>query len=165
MAQNYPRHIVAVSAYVLNAHGEALLVKTHFRQDTWEAPGGQVEEGEALDEAVKREVLEETGIAIKPLGVTGVYYNQSRSILSVVFKAECLAGEIALQPEEIKEACFVKLTEENLGDWITRPHMKSRTLDAMNAKHFVPYETWETSPFRLTGRLDEEFETTLFSAE
>ena len=28
---------------------EALVVKKHWRSDTWEAPGGQVEEGEPLD--------------------------------------------------------------------------------------------------------------------
>ncbi len=42
MAEDYPRHIVAVSAYITNGSGEVLLVKTRWRQDTWEPPGGQV---------------------------------------------------------------------------------------------------------------------------
>ena len=40
-----PKHIIAVSPYVTNENGEA--------------PGGQVEEGEPLDKAVGREILEE----------------------------------------------------------------------------------------------------------
>ncbi len=40
---------VSVYAYVTNHQGQVLLVKTHYRSDTWELPGGQVEEGEALD--------------------------------------------------------------------------------------------------------------------
>lgn len=151
---NHPKHIIAVSAYVTNEQGEALLVKTHWRSDTWEAPGGQVEEGEPLDKAVSREILEETGICVRPIGITGVYYNATKHLLSVVFKAEYVSGDLIIQPEEIKEAKFVKLTLSNIDDYITRPHMKSRTIDAMKAKHIIPYETWKVSPYNLLGRLE-----------
>lgn len=154
MNTNNPKHIVAVSALVTNENNETLLVKTHSRSDTWESPGGQVEEGEALDTAVRREVLEETGIIIEPLGITGIYYNVTNQVLSVVFKAKFVSGEIKLQPEEIKEAKFVQLTEANIDQYITRPNMKSRTIDAMNAQNFIPYETWEVRPFQLLGRLE-----------
>lgn len=100
-----------------------------------------------------REILEETGIVISPVGITGLYYNATIHLLSVVFKADYVSGDIKIQPEEIKEAKFVKLTEENIGNYITRPHMKSRTIDCMKAKNFIPYETWEISPYNLLGRL------------
>jgi 8-oxo-dGTP diphosphatase len=154
LGNEHPKHIIAVSAYVTNEKGEALLVKTHWRSDTWEAPGGQVEEGEPLDKAVCREIVEETGIVVRPIGITGVYYNATMNLLAVVFKAEYVSGEISLQPEEIQEAKFVKLTEQNIQEHITRPHMRSRTLDAMKAESFVPYETWEVKPYNLLGRLD-----------
>lgn len=125
----------------------------HWRADTWELPGGQVEEGEALDQAVCREIKEETGLTVKPIGITGVYYNTSMHILAVVFKVAYISGEIKIQPEEIQEAKFVDLNEENIDEYITRPHMKSRTLDAMRATHFIPYETWEVQPYNLIGRL------------
>lgn len=149
-----PKHIIAVSAYVTNEKGEALLVKTHWRSDTWESPGGQVEVGEALDKAMCREILEETGIVVRPIGITGVYYNATKHILSVVFKAEFVSGTLSIQASEIKEAGFIKLTESNIDQYITRPHMKSRTLDAMKAKTFIPYETWEVSPYNLLGRME-----------
>lgn len=155
MGHKHPKHIIAVSAYVTNEKGEALLVKTHWRSDTWEAPGGQVEEGEPLDKAVCREIAEETGIVVRPVGITGVYYNATMSLLSVVFKADYVSGEIIIQPEEIQEAKFVELTEQNIHKYITRPHMRSRTLDAMKAESFVPYETWEVKPYNLLGRLNE----------
>lgn len=154
MGKEHPKHIIAVSAFVTNKKEEVLLVKTHWRSDTWESPGGQVEEGEALDKAVCREVLEETGLTILPKGVTGVYYNATKHILSVVYKATYVSGEIRLQPEEIKEAKFINLTESNMDQYITRPHMKSRTLDAMKSKSFIPYETWQVSPYKMTGRLE-----------
>ncbi|KIL51614.1 DNA mismatch repair protein MutT [Jeotgalibacillus alimentarius] len=148
-----PKHIIAVSANIINDEGHTLLVKTHVRPDTWETPGGQVEEGEPLDQALCREVLEETGLVITPVGLTGVYYNATKQVLSVVFRAKYVRGDISIQPEEIKEAAFVELTEENIDNYITRPNMKSRTLDCMKAKSFVPYETWEMRPFNLLGRL------------
>ena len=148
-----PKHIIAVSANVTNENGETLLVKTHLRSDTWEAPGGQVEEGEPLDKAVCREILEETGIVISPVGITGLYYNATMHLLSVVFKANYVSGDIKIQPEEIKEAKFIKLTEDNIDNYITRPHMKSRTIDCMKANHFIPYETWKVNPYNLIGRL------------
>ncbi|QAS54634.1 DNA mismatch repair protein MutT [Halobacillus litoralis] len=153
MVDMTPKHIIAVSANITNQNGETLLVKTHWRSDTWETPGGQVEEGEPLDKAVSREVLEETGIVISPVGITGVYYNATKHLLSVVFKAKYIRGDIKIQPEEIKEAEFIKLTEENIDYYITRPHMKSRTIDCMKATNTIPYETWEMNPYNLVSRL------------
>lgn len=52
MNKNPPKHIVATSAVVINDNNEMLLVRTHWCSDTWEASGGQVEEGETLDKSV-----------------------------------------------------------------------------------------------------------------
>jgi len=117
-------------------------------------PGGDVEQGESLDQAVVREFYEETGIIIRPIGITGVYYNATKHFLAVVFKAKYVSGQIAIQEDEIVEAKFIKIDEENISQYITRPQQKSRTLDAINATHFVPYETWEVNPdYNLLSRL------------
>ena len=39
----------------------------------WSLPGGLVETGESLDEAVRREILEETGLRVKPVEMFGVF--------------------------------------------------------------------------------------------
>ena len=152
-----PKQTISVSALVMNEKNEVLLLRTHWRSDTWEMPGGNVEVGEPLDKAVSREFLEETGIVIRPLGITGVYYNVTKHVLSVVFKAEYVSGEIKIQPEEIKEAKYIELHESNIDQYITRPQQKSRTLDAINSKCFIPYETWEVNPtYNLLSRLYNE---------
>ncbi len=152
-----PKHIVSVSALLKNANHEVLLLRTHWRSDTWEMPGGNVEAGEALDKAVCREFLEETGITIRPVGITGVYYNATKHVLSVVFRAEYVSGDIQVQPEEIVEAKCIALSEANIDEYITRPQQKSRTLDAMKAQCFVPYETWAVDPaYNLVSRLFNE---------
>jgi 8-oxo-dGTP diphosphatase len=143
-----------VSALVRDSKGDILLVKTHNRSDTWEIPGGQVEEGEPLDEAVRREIFEETGITIRPIGITGIYYNVSMTILSVVFVGAYVSGTIKIQPDEIMESKFVTLSAGNIGEYITRPHIRSRTLDAIKNKSNVPYEAWEVNPYNLISRLE-----------
>lgn len=150
-----PKHIIAVSAHITNNKGETLLVKTHWRSDTWELPGGQVEEGEPLDEALCRELLEETGFVISPIGITGVYYNTTNHLLNVVFKAKYISGEIRIQEEEIQEAKFIHLTPDNIDQYITRPHIKSRAIDAIQSTTLIPYETWEISPYKRLGRVNQ----------
>lgn len=58
-----PTHIIAAAAIVTNKNDEILLVKTH--RHGWVFPGGQVEVGENIIDAVKREVMEESGIEIE----------------------------------------------------------------------------------------------------
>ena len=73
-----------------------------------------IEFGEPLDKAVCREFLEDTGVVIRHVGITGVYFNATKHVLSVVFKAEYVSGEIKIQPEEIKEARFIGINESNI---------------------------------------------------
>ena len=54
---------------VCNYQGKWLLSK-HKERDTWEIPGGHIEDGESWLEAAKRELYEETGatkVDIKPV--------------------------------------------------------------------------------------------------
>ena len=64
---NWP--IVAVAALIFNDNGEILLVKRGAEpgKGLWSIPGGAVELGEKLEDALKREVLEETGLVIEPI--------------------------------------------------------------------------------------------------
>ena len=67
----YPR--VGVGAVVLH-HGKVLLVRRGRPPSAgrWSLPGGLVELGETTAEAVKRELMEECGIAIDVVDVAGV---------------------------------------------------------------------------------------------
>lgn len=61
-----------VSALVFNERGEVLLQR-RVDSGRWGVIGGIIEPGEEPAEAVVREVLEETGVRVVPLAISGVY--------------------------------------------------------------------------------------------
>ena len=76
MPVTYPdRPAVGVSALVLDEdRSRVLLVRRGARPGRlmWSIPGGHVEPGETLFQAVARELEEETGLSGRPLGVVSV---------------------------------------------------------------------------------------------
>ena len=56
-----------VGAFVFNPSGELLLLKSHKWPDRYVVPGGHVELGERIEDAVIRETKEETGLDVYDL--------------------------------------------------------------------------------------------------
>ena len=66
--------IVGVGAVVLNGRKDVLLIRRAKAplDNEWSIPGGKVEPGEVLHDALRREVREETGLEIEILGLLDV---------------------------------------------------------------------------------------------
>ncbi|MHC0038951.1 RNA deprotection pyrophosphohydrolase [Pseudoneobacillus sp. C159] len=62
-----PNHVLVICQY-----GSQWLLTNHKKRG-WEFPGGKVELNESLEEAARREVLEETGAYIRDLAPLGTY--------------------------------------------------------------------------------------------
>ena len=73
MRRRYPKHpLVGVGALIFTRSGRRgpiLLVERGGKplKGYWSLPGGLVETGELLEDAVRREILEETGLRIAPV--------------------------------------------------------------------------------------------------
>ncbi|RPF53400.1 NUDIX hydrolase [Aquisalibacillus elongatus] len=153
------KHIVSVAGYITNDEGEVLLVRNEHRPYTAEIPGGVMEENETLIEAVKREVLEETGANVDITGVVTVNQNLSSGNVSVTFKGKYVSGDLRVAQGETKEVYFKKLDPQKLDELITSEQLRQRTLDAMD-DHTVPYQVYQSRPqYQLIDRLEAKGES------
>src|SRR5471032_1945597 len=64
--------VPSVTALVFDADGRVLLVRPSAK-DVWVAPGGAVDPDEAPQDALVREVWEETGLLVEPTLLRGVF--------------------------------------------------------------------------------------------
>lgn len=133
-----------------------LLIK---RRDVpvWVLPGGGVEENEDSEEAVKREVFEETGLEVKVIRKVGEYTPVNRlTSFSETFECCPLRGEMATG-SETAEIQFFPLEEcpKNLfflhREWLhdalnNHPDTIQRSLDHINywnlLKYFLRHPLW-----------------------
>ena len=113
--QHFPRTDPAVIMLVHRGDKALLGHSTRFPRATmYSTLAGFVEPGETLEEAVRREVLEESGIQ------TGdIHYHSSQpwpfpGNIMLGFYAEALSEEITIDPEELKDA-----------RWFTRDEMRN----------------------------------------
>jgi phosphoglycolate phosphatase len=54
--------VATVGALITNTRGEVLLLRTHKWSHRWGIPGGKIKRGESCEDALRREVKEETGL-------------------------------------------------------------------------------------------------------
>jgi 8-oxo-dGTP diphosphatase len=116
----YPdRPYLAVSAAIVR-DGRILIVQRARApgKGLYSLPGGAVEVGESLEQAVVREVREETGLVIAPIGLAGlrevvardVGGRIERHIVILAYAARWLSGEPVLN-DELSDARWLRLEE------------------------------------------------------
>src|SRR5450432_1781210 len=81
---------VAVSALIFQ---EGCVLLAHRRDiDWWNLPGGGMEAGETVDEALHREVLEETGLEVEIEQLVGVYSKPQKQEVVFTFRCHATGG-------------------------------------------------------------------------
>ncbi|MDR0858309.1 MAG: NUDIX hydrolase [Oscillospiraceae bacterium] len=149
--KRFPKHIVAVDGVVENERGEILLVKN---RNGWVPPGGQVENGETLIDALKREIREESGAEVsvgrlicvssntQPLpGYNGYETIPTKVAFTFICKYE--SGELRIS-DETSEVKWVAKSE--VLDYITSPVYKERISHYMSGDSQVKYIAYKTRP-------------------
>jgi 8-oxo-dGTP diphosphatase len=98
----------------------------------WSFPAGYVNRGEVLEEAAVREVLEELGVAVRLIGLVGVYSERGSAVVLIVYAGEIEAGEPRADGREVSEVRRFPLS--HLPDGLAFPHDRRVLADWMRAR-------------------------------
>lgn len=96
---------VAVKA-IIRKEGKILVVKRAqddgYRAGTWETVGGSIDENESPSEALRREIMEESGLEVEivePFNVFSFKKDSGKVNVIITFVCDWLSGEVALSEE------------------------------------------------------------------
>ena len=147
-----PVHFVSAAGLVYK-DGRVLLIRSERRG--WEIPGGIVEQGEAILDGLRREILEESGITAEPEVLTGIYQNLALksgygplegmtlpTTVNLVFRCRYVSGK-----EAISDACLEVgwFTPEEAEQRVAYPYMKKVFEDARRYNGKTRFSTFRKS--------------------
>lgn len=121
-------------AVILSRCGTQFVFCKHRQRDTWEVPGGHREPDEAIEDAARRELYEETGAAaftLAPVCVYSVTKEDGPETFGMLYYAEIERFESELHSEIEK----IMLTEELPAAW-TYPDIQPELLAEARKRGF-----------------------------
>lgn len=113
---------LAVVAIVCEpAEGRWLLIRAPREQESWGPPGGRVERGESLADALHREIMEEVGLQVLTAGPCYAYVTMHKGERTVGVHMACrtaaAAPPVCLDPAEAIDHRWVTAEE-----WVEMAH-------------------------------------------
>jgi len=113
LPQLYPE--ATVGALVVNQQGDVLMVRSSKWNDKFTVPGGHIELGERAEDAIKREVREETGLDVEPVKLLlvqqAIYprdYHKHEHFVFMDYICVARSSEVKLDGRELQEFVWVK---------------------------------------------------------
>jgi ADP-ribose pyrophosphatase YjhB (NUDIX family) len=114
------KFMIGVSGVILDEQGRILLLRHRFwMHDVWGLPGGYVIKRERLEDALSREVREETGYLIQTTSLIRIVSGY-RLRLEASYRGKIIGGVEQLDKREIIAAHFFNIDE--LPERIMRSH-------------------------------------------
>lgn len=119
---------VGISAVIEDGDGRILLLRRAATKDfgalEWEPVSGRLEAGESIEDAARREVLEETGLVVAALRPYSTFHFERLGIelVGIAFACQCTAGSPQLSDEHDAQRW---LSQEQLGEIVL--HERVRT--------------------------------------
>lgn len=122
-------HCFRVSVSALIFKGERVLLAHRRAIDWWNLPGGAVDPGETVDEALRREVREETGLEVEVGQLVGVYSKPLKQEIVLSFRCRVTGGTLgATEDDDIDENSYFPVNDLPAR---TLPKHRERVMDAL----------------------------------
>lgn len=100
-----------VHSIITNLDGQILLLKRTYGNKGWSLPGGAVDPGETIHEAIIRECKEELGLQIHDIYLTGFYYHSNHNSQVGIFRCSIPQDEPIILSEEHSEYKWCDIPE------------------------------------------------------
>lgn len=145
---------LGVAARVVKDGLLLLVQEAHGRhQGLWGLPKGHVETNESPEEAVVRELLEETGMAGSVTGLAAVRtaLHQAHPAVFLTYDMTLHAGKLQSQTEEIASTGWFSLVELNTLEWVSET-MHQLSIDGLSHRRTMPPQnglTARTAPYAI----------------
>ncbi len=119
---------INVAIGILEINNRILMLKRkkgNFR-GYWALPGGKIEDGEHVDEAIIREVFEETGLDVKFANMVGVFSEIIKTNDNSICSTLIYGCKLALEyPHQIEVINYYSQVENNFVKWFTKDDILS----------------------------------------
>lgn len=110
--------IATVGAVIFDAQERVLMIRTQKWSNLWGIPGGKIKWGEASEDALRRELREETGLEVEDIRFVMVqdcirsteFYREAHFIL-LNYRCRAVGTGPVVLNEEAQEFCWVTLAE------------------------------------------------------
>lgn len=90
-------------AVITNEKQQILLLKATYAGNSWGLPGGGLDQGETIHEALVRECQEELNCKIKIQYLSGVYYHSVVNSHAFIFRCQLAEAQLIVLSDEHSE--------------------------------------------------------------
>jgi 8-oxo-dGTP diphosphatase len=100
-----------VHAIISNTEGKILMLKRTYGNKGWSLPGGGVDPGETIHQALLRECREELGVELSEYVLTGFYYHSNLNAQVGIFRCSIPTDQKIILSTEHSEYRWAELDE------------------------------------------------------
>jgi ADP-ribose pyrophosphatase YjhB (NUDIX family) len=102
--------LIGVTGIILNSKDEILLFKYSYRQTEWGLPGGYIKAKEHPQEALEREIEEESGFVVSVDEELKIRTDRKSARIDIGFVGKLMGGEFR-KSSEVSEAKFFSFND------------------------------------------------------